>query len=469
MFGVIYDITQRHRLEAALETRVLALARPPGELGGIAFEDIFNLGDIQRLQDGFAQATGVASIIIRPDGTHITRPSRITLMCGEIMKTTAAGCSSCRTTEQALAGIRLDGPIVERCLNGGMWSAGTAISVDGHPVASWLIGQVRDPSMAPEAMSAYAREIGVDEGAFMEAYRKVPVMSAEQFHDVAHALYTLAKHLSISAHQNVQQAGLITELRQAEARNRNLAEGLEQRVLERTAQLESANRELEAFSYSVTHDLRAPLRSIDGFSRVLLEDHLDQLDADGQHQLDRIRANTERMGRLIDDLLDLSGVGRKELKLETVDLTGISGKVLRDLAEADPGRKVEGVIQPALRVKADPGLVELVLENLLRNAWKFTTRKPDPRIEVGAKDLPGGEIVFFIQDNGAGFDMAHAGKLFNAFQRLHSANDYEGTGIGLAIVQRAIHRHGGRIWAEAEPGRGAAFFFTFPGQNSPIP
>jgi len=236
--------------------------------------------------------------------------------------------------------------------------------------------------------------------------------------------------------------------------------GVEKRQLgERTVQLEAANKELEAFAYSVSHDLRAPLRGIDGWSMALLEDYAGRLDADGQAHLHRIRESARRMNRLIDDLLMLSRMTRAELHRQTVDLTGLARSVLARLQLNEPERKAELVVADGLVVDADAHLMGILMENLLGNAWKFTSKQPMTRVEVGTQPQ-NGEPVVFIRDNGAGFDMAYAVKLFGAFQRLHSAAEYEGTGIGLATVHRIVTRHGGRIWAEAQVDRGATFYFT---------
>jgi len=249
----------------------------------------------------------------------------------------------------------------------------------------------------------------------------------------------------------------ISRLRRAEHRVREL----NAQLLRDNASLDQINRELEAFSYSVSHDLRAPLRAIDGFSQALLEDYADKVDETGRDYLGRVRTATQRMGELIDDLLKLARVTRAEMAAADVDLSALARTVADELAAREPGRDVEVAIEPGLTVHGDPRLLRIVLENLLGNAWKFTGGRSKARIAFGRRGS-GEDAVLFVRDNGAGFDMAYAGKLFGAFQRLHGAREFPGTGIGLATVQRIVHKHGGRIWADAEPDNGATFSFTLP-------
>ncbi|MCW5837742.1 MAG: PAS domain-containing protein, partial [Labilithrix sp.] len=231
---------------------------------------------------------------------------------------------------------------------------------------------------------------------------------------------------------------------------------------EAKTQAETASAELEAFSYSVAHDLRAPLRAIDGYSAALLEDYADRLDDDGRRLLDNVRRAAQRMASLIDDLLTLSRATRVDLRREQTDIGALARACLEPLLRAAPHREVEIVIEDGLTALADPRLVVVALDNLLGNAWKFTSKQPRARIEVGAAAprAPGEARTFFVRDNGAGFDMAYVGKLFTPFQRLHGASEYDGTGIGLATVQRIMRRHGGRAWAEGKVGAGATIYFT---------
>ncbi|WP_051452125.1 sensor histidine kinase [Actinospica robiniae] len=249
----------------------------------------------------------------------------------------------------------------------------------------------------------------------------------------------------------------ITDLMRAEGEVRRLVAGLEQRVRERTADLEASTREIDAFTYSVSHDLRTPLRALSGFSEILLEDHADQLDQVGRDYLDRVRRATERMSGTIDALLDLSHVARSELELGPIDLGELARGVLADLRAAEPEREVEADVA-ALPVVGDARLLGLAIQNLVSNAWKFTADRSPGRIGLGIR-VSRGESAYYVQDNGTGFDMQYADKLFAPFQRLHGAR-FPGTGIGLAVVERVIARHGGRVWAESTSGQGATFYFT---------
>lgn len=246
---------------------------------------------------------------------------------------------------------------------------------------------------------------------------------------------------------------------------RSLSEELETRVDRRTSELADANRELEAFSYSVSHDLRAPLRAIDGYSQVLLEDHAEALPEEAQSALARVRAATQRMAAMIDEMLALSRVTRQELHEEPVDLTSLGIRIAEDLSRLAGDREVEVDIEAGLDVTGDPGLLQLVLYNLLENAWKFTAHTEHAQVELSRTGAANGHSTFAVRDNGAGFDMRYAEKLFRPFERLHRQDEYSGTGVGLTTVERILKRHGGRIWAEGSPGHGAVFFFDLPNRQ----
>lgn len=303
--------------------------------------------------------------------------------------------------------------------------------------------------------------IALDAGA-MRFESEVPLKSmGKETRFITFSLLILPEYVSTWSKMLVSFMD-ITERKHADEKIKQLNDELEEKVRQRTIQLETANKELEAFAYSVSHDLRAPLRAIDGFSAVIMEDYSDKLDDDGKEYLQRVRHAAQKMSDLIDDLLNLSRLTRGELHKQSIHLSDVATKVIANLRESDPVRDVEVVIAENMDDEGDPHLVEVALTNLLSNAWKFTSKKDKAKIEFGSFEK-GENKVYYIKDNGAGFNMDYSNKLFLPFQRLHTSDEFSGTGIGLAIVYRIIKKHGGEIWAQGQPDGGATFYFTFSG------
>jgi signal transduction histidine kinase len=352
----------------------------------------------------------------------------------------------------------------EYLTSGGEWRLAAAAPVARTP---WVIAVEIPRRVYAGPARAYLRRITLIAGALLLVTAAAAWLVSRRITVRLRRLTEAAEAIAAGHHAERVRVSGGGELGRLGASFNTMAERVERavseldhRVAERTAQLESTNQELEAFAYAVSHDLRAPLRSIDGFSQILLEDYLPKLDETARGHFSRVRSATQRMGELIDDLLSLSRISRGELKVVPVDLADVARGIATRLRSAHADRAVEFITPDHLAARADPRLMQVALENLLSNAWKFTAKHPRARIELGSRVESNGATTFFVRDDGAGFDMAYAGKLFGAFQRLHPTTEFEGTGIGLATVQRVMHRHGGRVWAEGALERGATFYFT---------
>ena len=348
--------------------------------------------------------------------------------------------------------------LAQRQLSEAPWAADHQLVADvlqaGTPLRLWLGSPTAVRALIPESQWTYLDRFAV------HGVLAVPLRVDGRVTGLLAVWRDRPEH-----EYTVDDEALVQELADRAAlaiANARLYTELERRVHERTVQLEAANKELEAFSYSVSHDLRAPLRGITGFARMLLDDYGDVLVPDARHLLERVLASGQRMENLIDDLLGLSRTARAAMHREPVSLSALTQEIADELSHADPERDVTVIIEPDVIADGDARLLRLVVANLLGNAWKYTAKHPTARIEFGVRQQ-GGERVYFMRDDGAGFDMQYAENLFGPFQRLHSSADFSGSGIGLATVQRIINRHGGRIWAHAAVERGATFYFTLPG------
>ncbi len=463
--GILLDITSDKQNEELLEKRVRSLTRPLDDTEGIGFEDLFNLEDIQRLQDQFAKATGVASIITHTDGTPITAPSNFCRLCGEIIRKTEKGLANCYKSDSIIGRLSTKGPAVQTCLSCGFLDAGAGISVGGRHIANWLIGQVRDESQTDESVGSYAREIGADEAAFIEAFNEVPGMPKARFQSIAEVLFTLANQLSTLAYQNVQQARFITERRKATEERKRLEQQL------------AYSQRMDAIGQlagGIAHDINNILMGIQGNASLM---RLHRPSGDPcQEGLIQIEEHVKRGANLTRQLLGFARGGKYEVK--TLSINAMIRKCAQLFLETRKEIRAEFRLpDDVCPVDVDEGQIEQVFLNIFINAQHAMPHGGTLTIETANETLsdpdasafevpPGGYVRVSISDTGTGMDKKTLDRIFEPFYTTRAANG--GTGLGLASAYGIVRNHGGAITAQSEPGKGARFIIHLPSSAKSI-
>ena len=433
---------QLRESEQRVRRKLDCILSPEGDLGTLELADILDLPALQAMAEDFYKLTGVPLFILDMKATPLVAVGWQDI-CTKFHRVHPETCQNCVESDMQLSTGVAEGEFkIYKCKNN-LWDGVTPLMLGGKHVGNVFTGQFffDDEPVDPEAFRSQAKKYGFDETQYLATLDRVPRLSRDQVKN-ASAFYTkFAQLLSVLSYSSIKLARSSTQIGHA------------------NAELAASIKELEAFSYSVSHDLRAPLRHISGFSKILLEDFGPSLPADAHHHLERIQEGTRRMGQLVDDLLELGRVGRREVNLQVTGLKSLVDEVIASLKADVADRQVEWKLGTLPFVDCDAGLMKQVFQNLLSNAVKFTRPRAHALIEVGQQDKDGVPAVY-VRDNGVGFSMKYSDKLFGVFQRLHRQEDFEGTGVGLATVQRIVQKHGGRIWAEAELDKGATFYFT---------
>ena len=433
---------QLNESEQRVRRKLESILSPEGDLGSIELADILDVAAVQSLADDIYKLTNIPMFILDLKATPLVTAGWQEI-CTKFHRVHPESCKNCQESDMLLSeGVAPGEFKLYKCKNN-MWDVVTPIMVGGQKIGNLFSGQFffSDEPLDYSAFRAQAKQYGFNEEAYLTALESAPRLSREAVNTGMAFFIKFAQVLSQLSYSSIKLARSAEETRRA------------------NTELAATVKELEGLTYSVSHDLRAPLRHISGFSKILMEEHHSTLTPEAQHHLQRIEQGTLRMGLLVDDLLNLGRVGRQELRLQVTGLRSVVDSVIADLKSEYEGRQVEWKIADLPFVECDPGLIKQVFQNLLSNAVKFTQPRPQAVIQVGQKE-ENGKAVVFVHDNGVGFSMKYADKLFGVFQRLHRQEDFEGTGVGLATVQRIIQKHGGRIWAEAELDKGATFYFT---------
>jgi len=446
---VFQDVTEQKGLSEALEKRILSLTQPLEDDNSIKFEDIFNIDEIQKIQDAFSTATGVASLITDANGIPLTKPSNFVRLCNDIIRKTDKGLHNCIHSDKCIGKVNPNGPIYQPCLSGGLWDGGTSITAGDKHIANWLVGQILDESISIEKMLEYANVIGADKEEFEAALSEVPIMSQEKFRQICDALYLIAQQLSKLALQNINQARFISQLKKSEAI-----------IQKQVNELEIKNAELERFTYTVSHDLKSPLITIKGFIGMINTDVANQRYDRIGSDMRRISNAADKMQNLLEDLLELSRIGRIIHPASIFSFTDAANEALELLFGVIHSKGVVVNVEENMPViKADKPRIREVIQNIIENAIKFMGEQPNPKIEIGSKKTEE-NVIFYIRDNGIGVEEIYLKKIFGLFDKLNPES--EGTGIGLAIVKRIIELHKGEIWAESKGiTKGTTFYIKF--------
>jgi PAS domain S-box-containing protein len=433
---------QLHESEQRVRRKLESILSPEGDLGNLELADILDVPAVQAMAEDLYHLIPIPAAIIDLKGNFLVAVG-LQEICSKFHRANPESCRNCIESDVHLTQGVAPGEFRSYKCKNNMWDVVTPILVAGEHLANLFTGQFFFADDPPdyESFRAQAKRYGFDEKEYLAALDKAPRLTREQLSATMSFFMKFAQLLSQMSYSSVKLARSMTETTRV------------------NAQLEASVKELEAFTYSVSHDLRAPLRHISGFSKILTEEFGSSLPEDAQHHLHRIQEGTRRMGVLVDDLLNLARVGRRDLSMRITGLNSLVNEVIAELKPEMEGRNVEWRLADLPFVECDSGLMKQVLQNLLANALKFTRPRAQAIIEVGQQEQNGTTLIY-VRDNGVGFSMKYADKLFGVFQRLHRPEDFEGTGVGLATVQRIIQKHGGRTWAEAELDKGAIFYFT---------
>ncbi len=446
---VFQDVTEQKTLSEALEKRIVSLTQPLEDDSEIKFEEIFNIDEIQKIQDAFSTATGVAALITDSKGVPITKPSNFVRLCNNIIRKTDKGLKNCMYSDRIIGKANPNGPTYQPCLSGGLWDGGTSITAGDKHIANWLVGQILDESISKEKMLEYADIIGADKEDFRKALDEIPMMSREKFKQICDALYLIAQQLSKLALQNINQARFISQQKKSESI-----------IQKQVNELEIKNAELERFTYTVSHDLKSPLITIKGFIGMINTDVANQRYDRIGSDMRRISNAADKMQNLLEDLLELSRIGRIVHPASIFSFSDAVNEALELLFGLIHARGVSVYVEENMPViKADKPRIREVIQNIIENSIKFIGEQPNPKIEIGSKKT-NDNVIFYIRDNGIGVEEIYLKKIFGLFDKLNPES--EGTGIGLAIVKRIIELHKGEIWAESKGiNKGTTFYIKF--------